>query len=327
MNFENIARVSLHDFPTPLQRLERFGREIGLPHLYIKRDDHMLLGLGGNKIRNLEFWMAEAITLQADIIVAAGGLQSNQCRLTAAAAAKLGFKCLLVHNDQQPDVLEGNMLLNYLLGAESIYLGRVSEEVRTIEVEKLIHNLRLEGHRPYLIGDPGLGALGYANAAEEIFLQSCQMGIDLKHIVIVGAMCVTAAGFLYGTSLLNSPFQVHTISVEYPLQIMIQKTREVWDAAIRKTGKEPPFDFMQFTHFYDDYLGEGYAIPSPTALESIKLLARTEGIFIEQVYSAKTFSGLIQLREKGILSSEDPVCVIHTGGYGALFAQNSILTK
>lgn len=327
MPFENFNRVHLHPFPTPLHEIPRFGQSIDVPNLYIKRDDHMLLGLGGNKIRNLEYWLGEAVQQHADIVIAAGGLQSNQCRLTAAACAKLGLPCVLVHNDNPPDLLEGNMLLNHLLGARSIFIGKKSEEERATKTKLIEEQLRNEGHNPYVIGEPGLGALGYAQAAEELILQSQQMGISLDHIVIVGAMCITSTGLLYGISLQNTPVQVHVISVEYPLQTMLTKTAEVWQAILKRTHWEPGKQYRDFAQFHDMCLGQGYGIPSRAANETVKLLAQTEGIFIEQVYSAKTFLGLIELRKQGIIQKEDKVCIFHTGGYGALFAQGPILVE
>lgn len=325
MHFENIEQIKLLEGPTPLQKIPRFGASIHLPNLYIKRDDHMLLGLGGNKLRNLEFWLAEALKQKADLLVAAGGLQSNQCRLTAAAAAKVGLQCLLIHNDDRPAVPEGNGFLNYLLGAETIYLGKISEEERGRQVETILDRLKKQGRRPYLIGDAGLGALGYANAAEELAQQSLLLERPINQVVIVGAMCVTAGGFLYGTSLCNAPYHVHVISVEYPLEIMKSAIEQVWQKAINRTGKIPELHYTAFSTFYDAYLGEDYAIPTEEAWKAMKSLAQLEGIFLEQVYSAKTMAGLIDLRRRGLLQEEDCVCIIHTGGYGALFTQNKLL--
>ncbi len=325
MHFENIEQIRLLEGPTPLQKIPRFGALIQLPELYIKRDDHMLLGLGGNKLRNLEFWVAEALKQNADTLVAAGGLQSNQCRLTAAAAAKVGLHCVLVHNDAQPPVPEGNGFLNYLLGAETVFLGKISEEERGQQVERILDRLKKQGRRPYLVGDAGLGALGYANAAEELVEQSLLLDQPINHVVIVGAMCVTAGGFLYGTALCNVPFHVHVISVEYPLEIMKNKIEQVWQKAIERTGEIPKMHYETFSTFYDTYLGEGYAIPTEEAWKAMKSLAHTEGIFLEQVYSAKTMASLIDLQRRGLLREEDRVCIIHTGGYGALFTQNQLL--
>ena len=327
MLFENIEKIRLLEGPTPLQKIPRFGASIHLPNLYIKRDDHMLLGLGGNKLRNLEFWLAEALKQKADLLVAAGGLQSNQCRLTAAAAAKVGMHCLLIHNDDQPAIPEGNGFLNYLLGAETIYLGKISEEERGKQVETILDHLKKQGRNPYLIGDIGLGALGYAKAAEELVEQSLLLEKPINHVIIVGAMCVTAGGFLYGTALCNAPYHVHVISVEYPMETMKSTIEKVWNKAIQQTGKIPELHYTAFSSFYDTYLGKEYAIPTEEAWKAMKSLAQMEGIFLEQVYAGKTCAGLIDLREKGILKREDRVCFIHTGGYGALFTQSEILPQ
>ncbi|HZW49483.1 MAG TPA: pyridoxal-phosphate dependent enzyme [Bacillota bacterium] len=323
MFFENLPRINLQEFPTPLELLPRFGEAIGHPRLYIKRDDVMSIGLGGNKIRNLEFWLGEAKRQNADLILAAGGLQSNQCRLTAAAAAKLGLECVLVHNDTKPDKLEGNQLLNYLFGAKSVFLGTISEQERQIQMELLAEAYREQGRRPYLIGDPGLGAMGYAAAAVELKEQSTQLGIDLKHVVIVGSMCITAAGFAFGTALSEADFHVHIISVEYPLQEMIDRCKTIWEQAKIVCGQSPKRSLEDIASFYDDYLGSGYAIPTRESIKTILLLARLEGILLENVYMAKTLYGLTDLISRGILPPEEAVGFVHTGGIGALFSQSS----
>ena len=152
MIFSHIPRVRLFDNPTPLEHAPRYGRLFDYAHLYIKRDDAFPLGMGGNKVRTLEYLLGEAVAMGADVIVAAGGLQSNQCRLAAAASARLGLECVLVHNGDEPKMYQGNMLLNHLAGAKSIFLGPVDEDERGRQTENVATDLRKQGKTPYKIG-------------------------------------------------------------------------------------------------------------------------------------------------------------------------------
>ena len=193
-----VPRITLLDSPTPLERLHRIGAEIGHEALFVKRDDVMALGLGGNKLRSLEFWIGEALEQGCDTLLVAGQTVSNQCRLTAAAAAKLGLACVILHNADRPAEIEGNLLLNHLYGAEIFYLGPVDEAARQEAAEEKARELRKAGRRPYIIGDPVLGALGYVVAAGELLGQASTAVRNFEHIVIPGSMGPTEAGFLYG---------------------------------------------------------------------------------------------------------------------------------
>lgn len=321
MIFSKFPRVRLGNFPTPLEHLRRYGALAGHEQLYIKRDDVISLGMGGNKVRNLEFWLGEALAQGADVIIAAGGLQSNQCRLAAAAAAKLGLECILLHNGSRPDFYQGNMLLNHLVGAKSVFLGPVDEEERGKKTRELSEKLSREGKRPYVIGDPFLGALGYANAALELHQQADQMGVDLKHVVIVGAMAATATGFLYGTAILGNPFQVHVVSVEYPKNHLRGLIESIWAGAERLTGLTPSATLDTVATLYDEYLGGGYAVPTEGSRQAVYDLARTEGIFLENIYTSKTAWATRELIKSGAIPKTEAVCFFHTGGGPSLFAQ------
>lgn len=282
----------------------------------------MALGMGGNKLRHLEFWLGTALAQGADVLVACGRPESNQCRLTAAAAAQLGLDCVLLHNTQQPDLLQGNILLSHLFGAESIYLGEMDEDSRQQHALALMEQLRAAGRKPYLIGDNvALGCLGYVNAALELHQQALLQNIDLRQVVIVGAMGGTAAGFLFGTALLGHPFHVHVISVEYPRQQLWSILEQNFTAIGDLLELKPPATLEQVTTLHTDYLGPGYALPTPEAVQTVRDLARTEGILLENVYTSKTVWGMRDLIARGILSTQEATCVIHTGGGPAIFAQ------
>ncbi len=322
MLFSRFPRVQLATLPTPLQHLPRYGALANHPEVYIKRDDFMALGMGGNKLRHLEFWLGAALQQGADVIIACGRPESNQCRLTAAAAAKLGLKCILLHNTEKADFLQGNILLSYLMGAQSMYLGEIDEDTRQEQALALMEKLKSAGHNPYLIGsDVPLGCLGYVNAALELHQQALAQNIDLRHVVIVGAMGGTAAGFLYGTALLGHPFHVHVISVEYPKE-------KIWSILERNFNNissllelTPNAKLAEVATVHAEYLGPGYAQPTPEAIQTVRDLAQTEGILLENVYTSKTVWGMRDLVARGIISPQEATCVIHTGGGPALFAQ------
>jgi len=187
MLFSGIPRIRLIEEPTPLQLRANIGAPLNHAGLYVKRDDLIPLGMGGNKVRCLEFWLGDAIRQNSDVIVVAGGFVSNQCRLTAAAAAKLGMRCIILHSSNKPEIYNGNILLNKIMGTETIFLGAIDEHARRAYAMKYAEELRADGHTPYLIGtDPVQGALGYVNSALELVWQAESRNIDLKHIFICG---------------------------------------------------------------------------------------------------------------------------------------------
>ncbi len=322
-------RAELGIWPTPIERLARTGKRLSRHDLFIKRDDLTGLGLGGNKTRSLEFLLGDAVRNGADTIITAGGLQSNLCALTAAACCKIGLRCFLLHNDEAPTEPRGNMLLNSIFGAESVFIGKVDEAKRASEMEDLAGRLRDAGRKPYIIHNGAstpLGAIGYVNAALELHRQIGSGGPDIKHVAIVGAMGGTAGGFVLGTALLGHPFHVHVISVEYPkpvLKGMMESLLRGASELIRKAGGAepavPPQDVMTL---YDDYLGDGYAVPTPLSRRTLFQFPRSEGILVEDVYTSKCLGGFLDLAERGVIPRDESALYIHTGGLGALFAQD-----
>lgn len=321
---EGFPRFRLGFFPTPLQPLRRFGDAVGHRNLYVKRDDLTGLSLGGNKTRSLEYLIGDAVSLGADTVVTAGGLQSNLCSLTAAACAKAGLSCVLVHNDLEPAVCQGNMLLNRLFGAKLIFPGKISEEERAVVVERTAEDIRRDGGSPYVIRNGAstpLGALGYVDAARELHEQFASLGVAMRHVAIVGAMGGTASGFVFGAALLGKPFHVHVISVEYPAKELSKRILDLMEGLAALTGLAPAVPPDDVMTVYDGYLGGGYGIPTEGSIRAFRDLPRREGLFLEHVYTAKTLAGLCGLVREGVIPASEPACFIHTGGLAALFAQ------
>lgn len=321
MLFSGIPRIRLLEGPTPLHHLKNVGKLLGNINLYVKRDDVMSLGMGGNKIRMLEFWLGDAISKKSDVILVGGMPQSNQCRLTAVAAAAINMRCIIFHNAEKPEKYNGNILLNKIMETETVFLGNVSEEKRSELIRQYADQLKVQGHKPYIVGDPIIGALGYVNSALELAYQAENMNIDLKHIFICGSMGSTEAGLLYGLSLFGKSFKVHIVSVEYKITYLKKIVQDIFNGLCDKLSIIPSARINDVAEFYQDYLGEGYEKPTAQSVQAIKFLAKNEGIFIENTYNAKVFAGMFDLIKKEIIKSEDAVCCYHTGGTPTLFEQ------
>ena len=315
-------RYELLRDPTLLQRLER--TEAKLKHrgrLYVKRDDLMPIAMGGNKLRSLEFWLGAALQERADVLLVAGTPMSNLCRLTAAAASMAGLDCRVFHNALDTPAARRASFLNRIFGASVHFCGVMDDAQRSTAVEQAAAELRQQGRRPYIVGNPAIGALGYVRAAEELFAQSRGLDPGLRHILLPGSMGTTEAGFIFGNALLGHPFEVHLVSVEYPEAELAACVRRTFAAVANLFGKvAPAFDATK-VHYHMDYLGLGYACPTPQGEEALLTLARTEGIVLEHTYTAKTFACFLDLARRRTFSAAEPMCVIHTGGVPALFSQ------
>jgi len=317
---EHLPRIDLLDGPTPFQRLRRLEAETGHGALWAKRDDVAALGLGGNKLRSLEYWIAEAGQRGCDMLVVAGAPDSNQCRLTAAAAAKLGLDCLILHGGNPPDSEVGNLMLNRLLGAEIRFLGPVDEDERGRRARAAVEQLAAAGRRPYLIGDPVVGALGYARAAEELARQARSAEVSLRHVVLPGSMGPTEAGFLYGCTLLDLDLTVHLVSVEYQADELRNRITRIVEGLERHAGV-PATGWQRRMTIHMDQLGAGYGRSTPASVAAVATCARLEGFFLEHTYTAKTFAGLLRMLADGTIPVDEPACFVHTGGVPALFGQ------
>jgi 1-aminocyclopropane-1-carboxylate deaminase/D-cysteine desulfhydrase-like pyridoxal-dependent ACC family enzyme len=325
MILDNVPRVRFLEQPTPLERLSRIETLTGHHSLWIKRDDNAPLGQGGNKVRSLEFWMGEATAQASDIILVAGKTVSNNCRLAAAAAAKLGIECLILHNDDEPSHLGGNHLLSHLFGASFQYLGPIGEEERAIKVQETAERLRREGRRPYIVGDEVTGAFGYVMGALELHQQAYEKQIGLRHVLLPGSMGTTEAGFLFGCALLGGPFTVHLVSVEYEVEELKSRVATIFQNIGQRTGLRPASNYLSWTQFYGEYLGHGYDQSTPDSLAAIRAFGSQEGLLLENTYTSKPAAALLDLTSRGMLPPDEATCLLHTGGIPALFAQAGLI--
>lgn len=323
-DLSNILREPRYDLvkaPTPLQRLTGFERKLGRPGLYMKRDDLMEIGLGGNKLRSLEFWLGAALLERADIVLVAGGATSNLCRLTAAAASMAGLGCVIIHNAEDTPANRERSFLNRLFGAATRFIGPVGEDERGAATKAAAEELSRQGRAPYIVGDAVLGALGYVLAAFELQEQSQRESAPLRHVVLAGSMGPTEAGFIFGNAMLGHPFQVHLVSVEYGQAELEARIRRIYDGIGERTGLAIGRLDQAPLHYHMAHLGGGWGVATRESEAAIVAFARTEGILVEHVYTAKTCAGFLDLVADGTIPPDEPACVLHTGGTASLFAQ------
>lgn len=329
MKLKSLPRIELAQLPTPLQELSRLGQLLGGPKLLVKRDDQTGLALGGNKTRKLEFLIADALKKGADTVITAGAPQSNHCRQTAAAAAQVGMGCELVLGGNEPEVPNGNVLLDLFCGAN---LHWTTRERRNAKMEEVARQLRSLKHNPYIIpvgGSNGLGALGYVQAMIELNDQLSKGRVKVDTIVFATSSGGTQAGMVVGARISGFKGKILGISIDQRSSQEPSYQSElaaIANEAAKLIDSRYEFTEDDFTVNYD-YLGLGYGVVGNLERESIRLTACTEGLLLDPVYSGRAMGGLIDLIKKGFFSLKDTVLYWHTGGAPALFAYARELTE
>ena len=319
-----LPRVRLAQLPTPLEPLHALSAALGGPTIYIKRDDCTGLAMGGNKTRKLEFLLAQAVAAGADTIVTVGGAQSNHARQTAAAAAKLGLGCvLLLRQNVQPDdssfLRSGNILLDRLLHAE-VHILRPGED--PAEAQKRVEaDLRAAGRKPFFIpvgGATPVGCLGYVAAAAEILDQAEQAGVSFDCLVHATGSGSTQAGLLVGLRALADSTAVLGFTVHLERR---EQEDLVWELANATSDLLGTASRPRRTDVVADggYYGGVYGIVQDSSIAALQLMARTEGILLDPIYSGVALAGLIDRIRKGRFGPADSVLFLHTGGTPGLF--------
>jgi D-cysteine desulfhydrase family pyridoxal phosphate-dependent enzyme len=309
--------------------MKRLSGRLGGPHLWIKRDDLSGLAFGGNKTRKLEFLMAEALANRCDAVITAGAAQSNHCRQTAAAAAALGLSCHLALGGSPPEASNGNLLLDQLLGARIHWYGSRRKGEGLIEIEK---NLTSRGMTPYVIpygGSNVVGAAGFAAAMVELDGQLAEAGIRADAIVFASSSGGTQAGLMAGKSVTESEVRLLGIridkdepgegSFESQIATLANQLAQRLDLGKGYTAADIVLN--------SDYTGAGYGIVSNLEREAIRLMAQTEGILLDPVYTGRAFGALLDLLDHREFGFHEHVVFWHTGGAPALFSYAGTLAE
>ena len=330
MQLARFPRRRYTPFVTPLEPLDRLSAYLGGPRLWIKRDDQLGLASGGNKTRKLEFLVADALEEGADTLVTTGAVQSNHCRLTLAAAVVEGLACRLVLEERVVDSYDqdagGNNFLFRLLGAEAIRVVKGGSDLAAA-MQQEVDELAGIGRFGYVIpggGSNALGALGYVACAQELLQQAAGIGLAIDHLVLPSGSGGTHGGIVAGMTGLNAGIKVTGVSVraekaeqEAKILDLAQRTAEFGGSAQAVPGEA--------VTVLDDYVGEGYSLPTAGMVEAVKLFARLEGVLLDPVYTGKAAAGLIDLVRRGAYAPGENVVFLHTGGSPALYAYQGVL--
>lgn len=324
---DKINRISLAHLPTPIEPLPRLSAHLGGPQLFVKRDDQTGLATGGNKTRKLEFLLADALAQGADTLITPGAAQSNHTRQTAAAAARIGLKCVVVLRQPPAGARpQGNWLLDELLGADIRWAADKSQVLPLMDT--VAQELRAQGRKPYVIpygGSNAVGATGYVVAMEEICGHAAEPGGCMyDHIVFASSSGGTHAGLTVGAKALHYQGRVLGISVDEKVDDLKSTVARLATEISAHLGLGLGFG-PDDINANANYLGGGYGVISDFEREAIRLAAQMEGLLLDPVYTGRAFGGLVDLIRKGEFDRDERVLFLHTGGVSALFAYSEQL--
>jgi D-cysteine desulfhydrase family pyridoxal phosphate-dependent enzyme len=320
--FEAIPRLNYGVYPTRIEDASRFRQALGrgAPRIFIKRDDYTGAGFGGNKVRKLEYVLAKAVAAGAEVAITVGGVKSNHARVTAAMCAKLGLRCVLILNSAavaHEGLKPASLAIDELFGAEVIHVA--NREDRAATAESVAEKLRGEGKNVEVIplgASTPLGALGFVRAVEEAKAQFEAIDTRIDYIFHSSSSGGTQAGIVAGRQLFDwREARVIGVSADDPSASISGQVGRI----IRGVGEALGAQLSEDVTVLDEYTGAGYGIPSAQGDEAIGLLARTEGVILDPVYTAKAMAALIDWVRKGRLTETDNVLFWHTGGQLALF--------
>jgi D-cysteine desulfhydrase len=320
MKLKQIDKTSLGFFPTPLVELSRLSDFLGGPKIFMKRDDLTGLALGGNKTRKLEYILADAIKQGCDTIITAGAAQSNHCRQTAAAAAKLNLECHLLLGGEAPLKIQGNLLLDHIFDSHIHWTG---SNRKGEDITRIFAQLKGQGKIPYVVpygGSNELGAISFIDAVAE--LQQQKQGREFSHVVFASSSGGTHAGLILGKHIYQKSFDLVGINIDKDTNATLpfdQQITQLVNNSAKFIGLDYSFSKNELI-LNDDYVGNGYGVVGPQENEAIALTAKYEGILLDPVYTGRAMSGLIHLIRSGKIGKDDEVLFWHTGGAPSLFA-------
>lgn len=334
----DLPRYPLATLPTPITDAVRLRDALGgparCPRILIKRDDLTGLGLGGNKARKLEYLIADALAKGAHTVITTGAVQSNHARMTAAAACIAGLRCVLVLTSRyEVPALEGNLLLDRLFGAEVRFVPAEDPMLAVGRDEEMVAEVVREeaaaGRLAYVIpvgGSSAVGALGYVSGTAELVGQLRDMGVAPTRLYFGSGSRGTQAGLTLGARLSHATYKLWGVAVSAGEPEKIERAKKAANDAAALLGVEARVDREDL--FTDQgFIGEGYGIPTPAGLEAIDLVARTEAILLDPVYTSKGFSALVRHVRDGDIPPTDTIVFLHTGGVPALFTREFVATR
>lgn len=326
-SLQRFARLPLFNAPTALEKLQRLSATLGRD-IYLKRDDTTQFALGGNKVRKLEYLLADALQQGADTLVTAGAIQSNHVRQTAAAAARLGLGCVaLLENPIGTSdgnyLHNGNRLLLDLFGTEVELVANLDNADQLLQ--ETAERLRNQGRKPYVVpigGSNALGALGYVRAGLELAEQIDKSQENFAAVVLASGSAGTHAGLALALAHEVPTLPVIGVTVSRPVATQLPKVQGLTERTAELLGVSLPAGFK--IELWDDYFGPRYGEPNAGTRAAIKLLASQEGVLLDPVYTGKAFAGLLDGVAAGRFPGNGPLLFVHTGGSPALFAYQPV---
>ncbi len=319
--------INIANLPTRIERLERLSKELGGPNIYIKRDDQTGTEHSGNKVRKLEFAVAQALDRGCNLLITCGGIQSNHCRATAAVAAKLGMKSYLALRTDEEVSPDGNHFIDILLGADIKFVTREEYSNKIIDImQEMKEEKEKEGYKPYIIPEGasfGIGNFGYYKAMQEIISQEKDMDIDFDAIVIPVGSGGTYSGLFLGSKILNRDVDIFGVNVCDDEEYFKNKIDKIMSDSLEYLDIELEYNKEEI-NIIDGYVGRGYALSRPQELSFIHKLAKVEGVILDPVYTGKAMYGLTEEIKKGRFKDYKNILFIHTGGLFGLFPKRGM---
>lgn len=327
-----LPRLSLAHLPTPLDEAPRLAAALGIARLWIKREDLSGYALGGNKLRKLDVFLAEAIGEGADTLVSTAGHQSNFCRALAGAAAKAGLGCHLLLRADEPPAIEGNLLLDRIFGARISYTDAMDPWDPRIpaELDRIADEVRASGGRPHIVQLTGasapLGVAAWVAGAAELARDFERIGVVPQVLGLACGSGLTAAGLALGFKHLEVPTRIIAFSVQQPAARLRPWLVEAAAGAAARLGLAARLAEDDVT-LIDGEIGSGYGLPTPAAIKAVALAGRTEALVLDPVYTGKALAGLATLARSGDLGSAATAVFLHSGGTPGLFAHTKAMAE
>jgi D-cysteine desulfhydrase family pyridoxal phosphate-dependent enzyme len=323
--FEDLPKEPLAFLPTPLHPLKNLGESLGLNNLWIKRDDQTGAAFGGNKTRKLEYVVGDAKKNKADTLVTVGGVQSNHCRQTAAVAASMGMRCILLLAGEEPETYTGNVLLNRFMGAEMKFFPDESFMTLNTRMDEIMNTLTEFGLTPYAIPAGAampVGIVPYALAMKELKVQFEEHDTFPEKIIVAAGTGGTVAGLIIGAHMLDIDVDIIGVTVSASAEDLTERIKDLIERTIDKYPELEPF--KPTINVDESFLGKGYGVLEDGVVSSLEMFAKVEGIILDPVYTGKAGLALIRMALAGEISADTPTLFYHTGGQPALFSYSEL---